>query len=135
MLKHSDIYLRTFENGYSPLIDACERDLTEASIMLIDNGADINFLDKDQRWSPLMWAITNNNEVITQKILEKNCDLNLADSDGNSALHLATSSENDTLVRMLLNKNANKNLVNNENMTPLQIAKENEDEYCIKLLS
>jgi uncharacterized protein len=135
MLKNPDIYLRTFENGYSPLVDACERDLTEISILLIENGADINFQDKNQGWSPLMWAISNNNEIIVQKILEKDCNLNLVDADGNTCLHLAAESENDVFVKYLLSKNANKNVVNNENRTPISIAKENDDEYCIKLLS
>lgn len=138
MLKSPEIYLRTFDNGYSPLINACELDLTKIALLLIDNGADINFQDDDddQEWSPLMWAIANGNETIVKKLLEKDCDLSLVDCDGNNVIHLAATAENDVLLKYLLNKKmANKNAVNNDNRTPLSIAQENEDEYCIELLS
>ena len=29
MLKKNDIYINTFNNGYNPLLDACEKDLTD----------------------------------------------------------------------------------------------------------
>ena len=135
LLKNPENYLRTFETGYSPLIDACEKDLTEMSILLIENGADVNFQESGQGWFPLMFAVSNNNDVIVRKILEKECNVNLADFDGNTCLHLATSSDNEVLVKYLLDKNANKNVVNKDNESPLSIAKENEDEYCIRLLS
>ncbi len=34
MLKNSNMYLNTFDNGYNPLIDACEKDLTEIGWIL-----------------------------------------------------------------------------------------------------
>ena len=136
MLTNADVYLRTFDNGYSPLADACEKDLTEVSILLIENGADINFQDEEQSWSPLMWAVSNGNETIALKLLEqKNCDVDLVDVEGNTCVHLAVMAENEVLLKYLLAKNANKNVINSENATPLQIAKENDDEICIKLLS
>lgn len=135
MLNRSDILLRNLGNHYDPLLDACEKDLTEMSVLLIENGAEIDAKDNSQLWTPLMHAITNNNEIIILKLLEKGCSLDTVDEDGNTPCHMAVLNENEYILKHLLNHNAPKNLVNNENMTPLDIAKFNEDDICIRLLS
>ena len=95
----------------------------------------MNVQDKDQRWSPLMHSISNNNEIISLKLLEKKCDINIIDIDGNNALHLAVLSENEYLLKYLLKMNPNKNLFNKENQTPLDLARLSEDEIIINMLS
>ncbi len=105
------------------------------ALLLIENGADANVQDKEQMWSPLMHAISNSNEQITLQLLEKNCDLNKKDVDGNSALHLAVMNENDFLLKHLLKSNVDKNIFNKENQSPLDLAKLSEDDILIKLLS
>lgn len=134
MLKVNDFYLGTLDNGYNALLDACENDLTDAAILLIENGADLNVCDQDQLWTPLMHAICNSNEVIVAKLLENNCDLSAVDFNGNTPVHLAVLTENDFILKLLLKRNPQKNIRNKEDLTPLEIAKLNEDENSIKLL-
>jgi ankyrin repeat protein len=105
------------------------------AVLLIENGADLNVQDKDQLWSPLMHSISNNNETILLKLIEKNCDVNKVDIDGNNALHLAVLSENEYFLKYLLKMDPNKNVLNNENQTPLDLAKLSEDEIIINILS
>lgn len=135
LLQAENIYIGTMQNGYNPLLDASENDLTDICSMLIDNGADINSIDQDQKWTPLMHAICNNNEILVKKLLDHKCDLNLVDFNKNTPLHLAVLTENDYILNLLLKYAPNKNLENSENLTPLQIAKLNEDERSIQLLS
>lgn len=134
MLQVENVYIGNLDNGYNPLLDACENDLTEIALLLIDNGADLNESDRDQCWTPLMHAICNNNEVVVAKLLERKCDLDLVDFNGNSPVHLAVITENEFLLKMLLKCNAPKSLVNSENLTPFDLAKINDDESCMKLL-
>ena len=135
MLKVDNIFLGTLENGYNPLLDACENDLTEIALLLIENGANLNVSDQDQCWTPLMHAIGNSNETLVKMLLEHKCDLSLVDFNRNTPVHLAVLTENDFILKLLLKYNGDKNSENNENLTPLQIAKLNDDENSIKLLS
>lgn len=135
LLKAENIIIGTMENGYNPLLDAFENDLTDICIMLIDNGADINSRDQDQKWTPLMHSICNNNEILVKKLLDHKCDLNLVDFNQNTPLHLAVLTENEFILKILLKHIPNKDIENSENLTPLQIAKLNDDERSIQLLS
>ncbi|CAF0712969.1 unnamed protein product [Brachionus calyciflorus] len=135
LLKADNVYIGTFDNGYNPLLDACENDMTDIALVLIENGADINICDQDQNWTPLMHAICNNNEILVSKLLENGCDLAMVDFNRNTPVHLAVLTENEYILRLLLKYNVNKNLENSENLTPLQIAQLNDDENSIRLLS
>lgn len=135
LLKAENIFIGTMQNGYNPLLDACENDLTDICTMLIDNGADINSRDQDQKWTPLMHSICNNNEILVKKLLDQKCDLSLVDFNQNTPLHLAVLTENEYILKLLLKFIPNKDMENSENLTPLQIAKLNEDEISIQLLS
>ena len=136
MLNQKKIFLNTFEaTGYNPLIDAAEKDLTEISVLLIENGADLNVCDKEQLWTPLMHAITNSNEILVEKLLTHKCGVNNVDADGNTPLHLAVQSGNEFLIKSLLKASPNKTIRNKQNQTPADIACALEDETAIKLLS
>lgn len=139
MLKRDDIYLGTSEfegKKYNPLLDACERDLTQVALLLIENGADVNKHDADERkWNPLMHSICNNNETLVIKFMEKKADLAHVDDDGNSALHLAVIADNDFILSLLLRANPDRTVRNGENLTPLELAKLNESDDCVKLLT
>lgn len=124
MLRLNQTILGTSKSGYNALLDATEKDLTEIALLLIQNpDVDVNVTDKGQLWTPLMHAITNNNEVLTKKLLEKNCEVNNQDLDGNTALHLAVMNENDYLIKLLMKFNPNVVIVNNERLTAKSLAK------------
>ena len=136
MLKSRDLNAGTLPNGYNPLLDACENDLTDMALLLIESGRsdiDLSVQKEDQdgdepNWTPLMHSILNNNEQLALKLIERKSYLDLVDTDGNTALHLAVLAENDYLVKCLLRANANKEIKNKEGLRPLDIAKLNEDE-------
>jgi ankyrin repeat protein len=85
MLETKRLQIRTLDQtiNYNPLIDCCEKDLTELSLLLIDYGMDLDGLDnKDQLWTPLCYAITNNNEIIVDKLTSHKCNVNTIDIEG-----------------------------------------------------
>ena len=137
MLKQSDhLNLNTYENNFNPLLYACANDETELACLFSDvSGVDLNAIDEEQNWPPLMHAIYNNNETLIAKLLEKQCRLDTVDVNGDSPLHLAVYNENDFVVKLLLKFNASKSVRNNDLQTPLDIAKVNESEDLIPLLS
>jgi len=135
MLKRNNITLVLSKNGYNTLLDACEKDLTEICLLLIENGADLNAQDDDQLFTPLMHAVNNGNEIVVKKLIESRADLNIQDVDGNTALHYAVLSENEYILRILLNANAQRDMRNAENLTALDMAKLNEDDIILQLLT
>ena len=136
ILKRSDLKVNQLKNGYCPLIDACEKDLTDMSMLLIDAGADLNIVDEDgENWTPIMHAVSNNNEVLVSRLVEKGADLSLSDSAGNTVVHMAVLNDNDFILSLLLARNASKNALNDENLSPIDLAKLNESEECIRILS
>jgi ankyrin repeat protein len=136
MLNRGDIDFSELENDYDPLLDACEKDLTEAALLIIDSGkCDVNIRDSSETsWTPLMHAVGNNNEILVSKLLEKDADVDEVDTDGNSAVHIAVINDNDNILSILLRHNPQKNLLNGDNLSPLDLAKINESEECVKLL-
>ncbi len=133
MLKKQNIC--KISNGYSAILDACEKDLTEICLLLVEHGVDVNVQDSDQLFTPLIHAVNNGNDVLVKKLIETKADLNIQDADGNTALHYAVLSENEYILRLLLNANAQRDLRNAENLTALDIAKMNEDEVILQLLT
>ena len=138
MLEKKSLSLRIKKDTtiqYNPLIDSCEKDLTEIAVMLIENGADLNEYDnKEQMWTPLMYAITNNNEIIVDKLVNYKCNVNTVDIEGNTPLHLAAMSSDENLVKSVLKLQPDRKLKNSNNQTPYDIAVENEDETLTSLL-
>lgn len=123
MLEQRIVFLESLETGYNALLDACERDLTDVATLIMDNGrCDINAVDKEQKWTPLMHAITNNNELVTKRLLEKHSDFNNMDIEGNTPLHLAVMNENENLIKLLLKHCPSLTIKNKDNMTAKELA-------------
>ena len=131
----SNILLDSLSNGYKPLLDACENDLTEIAMKLVNAGANLNIEDeKYLNWTPIMYAISNLNEQLIIYFIENGSNVNHTDYEMNTPLHIATETENEFIVKKLLNAGAKKNVINNEKISPLDIAKTNEDDTMVSLL-
>jgi len=69
---------------------------------LIQLGGDVNKCDKNEKWTPLMFAVQNKNFKLTQMLLEKGANVNAKDVDGFDALTIAVDSKNMNMCKFLL---------------------------------
>ncbi|KAI9921239.1 hypothetical protein PsorP6_000510 [Peronosclerospora sorghi] len=116
-----------FQNkkGESVLHVAAAEDQLEIVRYLVANGAMLNLQEKKHRFTPLMLALAQQPpsfEEIFQILLKGKPDLNVQDSSGQTALHLATEYEEETVLKLLLKAKANVNAVDMKKMTALHIA-------------
>ncbi|XP_074878228.1 ankyrin repeat domain-containing protein 26-like [Buteo buteo] len=84
--------------------------------------------------SPLTTAVQCQQEKRVALLLQHGADPNLADADGNTALHPAVVSPNTTVAGLLLERNANINAQNREGYTPPNLAVSKHDEEMVEFL-
>ncbi len=128
------LHTDTLPNGFCPVLYATQNDLTDVATLLINLRVNLNVCDVDQQWTPLMHSISNKNEILAIKIIESDCDVNMVNGDGNTALHIATDTENEIIVKKLLAAQADSSICNDEGLTALDMAKGNEDDIIACLL-
>ena len=110
------------ERGRTPLMWACGRDQLEIVKFLVENGADVNSLDR-MGLSALYYSILNGHTNEIDEILAGHgADVNF--SKGNSLLFLAARQGKEKTVELLLKKNADPNLQNSVGKTAIHIAAE-----------
>jgi ankyrin repeat protein len=97
-------------NGLRPLLSLsgpAEKQLTIAKL-LVAKGANINYRQPDQGWTPLSWAIMGSraSSSLPAFLLSKGADPRIGMTDGTSTLHLAVRSGNVEIVKLLLARGA-----------------------------
>jgi ankyrin repeat protein len=95
----------------------------EVGRWLVDHGADVNRRYSSNQLTPLM-NVRDTNYV--RFLLEAGAKIDLQDTNGNTALHLAMISSSPVLIAVLLEHKANPNIQNDLGFTPLDIAKTGE---------
>lgn len=85
---------------------------------------------------PLMVAIIENNEELVKKLFRENenQDLNVKNTDGNTALHLAIIGENENILRFILQYPLKFNNRNNNNDNALTLAMNSKNENILNIL-
>ena len=115
-------------NRYTVLHRACQWGHDDVVQLLLDNQCDVNVAHIDG-WTPLMaasenshrsimYAITMNNDESAQEIVNSehyqlqnsSAYINIRNSDGETALHLACKKGHSKIVSVLLNGNADPNI-------------------------
>ncbi len=101
---------------------------------LLDIGANINGKDRDGTdQTPLMKSVNLYSELI-MLLIEKGAELDLQDSNGNTALHLSVYYNNPDATEILVNARANQQIINNNGYTPLELAIERSNQKIISIL-
>ena len=133
-----DEYLTTEYEGATPLWVACLRNNTDLISLLINNGADINKLCKDNEFckeeSPLHLVSRLNNISCLKTLLDPDDppNINIEKSDGTTPIFLAVKEDNLDSVILLLENGADINIVRKDMVSPLLLAVQNN---CINVLS
>ncbi|CAI6341291.1 unnamed protein product [Periconia digitata] len=118
---------------YSPLTYASESGDREMVILLLENGAQVNFYT-EYCDSPLVKASSKGDERMVTLLLERGADIHVQED---LALHSAISKGHEKLVELLLDKGADIHAVQVyglENRSPLQMASFKGHENIVRIL-
>ena len=100
-----DVNVRS-EAGFTPLIFAISSkapptDVTKTVEALLEAGADCNSARGPYQMTPTMCAVTGGNPEILKLILAKKPDVNITNTEGQTALQIARASNHSQEVVML----------------------------------
>ncbi|XP_033752222.1 serine/threonine-protein phosphatase 6 regulatory ankyrin repeat subunit C-like [Pecten maximus] len=120
---------RSDKRGESPLLRACSIGSFNVAKVLLESGCDVNKQTLDFR-SPLMECIpssmcTNHpcdKTELLNLLLKHNCDTNLQDRSGCSALHLCVFRDQLLSACILAENGCNMTLRNNDGLTAIHLA-------------
>ena len=109
----------------------------DVAALFIDHGANINCVDESNQ-TPLMFSIfyTNdkNSDACQRVLLKHDCDFNIIDVRGNSALHHAARCGRPQLLEELCRRGADINLNSEKGFTPLISSIQEKKINCMKIL-
>ena len=124
----------------SPLVFAIENNCNlDVLLSLLEHGADVNEIGDNKGNTPLTavfaWHSTRQ-PTFLEALLKAGADLNKANSDGKTALHLAVCIGKDDLgsIKQLISAGANLEARDSDGMTPLLLAAREQQPKVIKLL-
>ena len=103
------------------LLKACEEKRTEDAMLLINEGADVDFVDWHGR-SPLFMASVMGLDTVAARLVEAGAKLDLVDKDGMSALMRASEGGRAAIAQLLADKGAKLHLVDNNSWPALFFA-------------
>jgi len=123
------------EFGENLLHEAIAYDNRDAALELIRRGIDVNH-QSSKGLSPLHYAVSRNNLIITKALLDKKANLALQDLHGNQPLWTAILSPkvDYEIVRILMQHGADPDHVNKYGKSSLLLAKEMKDSELLSIL-
>ena len=148
VIEHIKNLNQTDSNGETPLTLAVSRRKPSIVKLLIENGADPNFVTRRSyggNTTPLLMAASAGEPVIVEMLLSAKAKPNVMGRDGNSPMHAAIIGASDYLanmmnrnnpsigkrtqqfteiVKQLLSHDAEVNMLNHSGKTPIQLAAE-----------
>jgi len=124
-------------NERTALMEACNKNWLTGVRILLDAGANADYVNAYQMTALMFAARTNNNNLNIVRLLEnRNVLINARDEHNKTALMYAIESQNDQMVDFLINKGANLSIRNTYNQDALIIAARNNYQYgVIQLLT
>jgi ankyrin repeat protein len=110
-------------DGYTLLHRAAWFGRNEACALLIDRGADLTAISRnDAEHDALHAAVGGRHASTTSLLLDRGADITAVESHGYSPLHLAAVMGNEEIVQILLDRGANPNALADDNRTPGDLA-------------
>ena len=96
-------------------IQLCEFKTPEEVLSAIKNGANVNVVFGEFKWTPLLYgAYYNDNPEVTRVLIENGADINVQDKNGNTALIHMISRGRPRHALLLLDMGADVNATNND---------------------
>lgn len=119
--------------GRTLLYHAVSMGKESMAMVLIDNGADVNWPDEDGR-TPLHLAASKGHERLTGLLLDRRAHVDECTSAGWTPLHYAAFKGHYKILVLLINSGADIDEINEEDVTPVELAAEAGHRDCVKAL-
>eukprot|EP00184_Porphyridium_aerugineum_P006576 CAMPEP_0184697672 /NCGR_PEP_ID=MMETSP0313-20130426/4570_1 /TAXON_ID=2792 /ORGANISM="Porphyridium aerugineum, Strain SAG 1380-2" /LENGTH=240 /DNA_ID=CAMNT_0027156501 /DNA_START=185 /DNA_END=907 /DNA_ORIENTATION=+ len=119
--------------GSPPLMAAIFRHHFAIVCLLVDRGANVNYVEVQSDWTPIQYAAKCRDLQILKYLVARGADVNAADILGKSALCYAVEESFSEMAEFLISKGADINNVRG-GVTPLSLAKIDHDHNMIALL-
>ena len=104
------------------LLDAISRNENLTAKRLIKRGAPLNFRDKKDDWTPLIYAIYYDNNDIADYIIKAGANVNCKDNLNRTPLMFAAMNGDMTTLQLLIENDADLNATDNSGRTALTYA-------------
>ncbi len=108
------------KRDFSPFGEAVRAGSLEAASFFLDSGSGAN--EKQDDLTPLMIAAKNNDLKMTTLLAENMADVNIASSDGTTALFYAAGRVSPAIAEFLISVGADVNSADSKGWTPLMLA-------------
>ncbi len=104
------------------LVEAIAHGANSAAYRLMERGAPLNYQDKKDRWTPLIYAIYHSNWRMAKVLIRAGANVNLADNANRTPLMWAALRNSGITATILVEHGANVNAVDINGRTALQYA-------------
>ena len=113
----------TETDGHTCLHKAVNANCDEQTVQaIIDHGADVNAINKDNETALLIACMNGQNDAINV-LLKAGADTNITETDGHTCLHIAVNANcGKRAVQAIIDHGADVNAINKDNETALLIA-------------
>ena len=101
------------------LITAVSENKIAVVALLLENGADVNFIDRGLNWRTPLMSIQGDNVDIAKLLIEKGANLNLRDRYQDTALTYAIRNRNFNIIKLLIRHGADVNTIDIYDISPL----------------
>ena len=101
---------------------------------LVERGADVNAQYDKKKWTPLHFAVCNENDALVQTLTSSGADVNVKDKDGQTPLHIAAEHGPLSVVKDLIKAGADLTIKDISGKTAYAIAEGKGDKKAMDLL-
>ena len=81
------------------LLEVCYLGDVHAVKKVVESGADINFANKVNKWTPLHWAVSQNHVALAKYLVEEGADREAYNDKGQTPIQLSISQDIDKLLQ------------------------------------
>ncbi|MBR4221686.1 MAG: ankyrin repeat domain-containing protein [Victivallales bacterium] len=121
-------------HDHSPMYYAVTGGKLEAVEYLCQAGANVNTLEEDETWTPLLAAISKGDEAMLKLLLKHGADLDKTASDGHTPLYVAITSGQQKIVEAICWRRRRLDFHWEEGFTPLMTAVDAGNAQVVKTL-
>lgn len=123
-------------DGWTPLHLAVFFNQNQIAEMLIEQGANVDAVSKNQQGvTPLHSALANRNVKIAKLLLHRGADPSVTSAAGYTPMHYVATYDLVEIGRILLDRKVDLDAKNADGRTPLDIAREKGSERAVRMLT